>query len=81
MGARAYHCCTDLRLLDLCGSNAGGGGERVLWVAIKALERLCTPSCGIHVVIYTGDGDAKPTEILAKAKVGRDCSLAFACQG
>jgi hypothetical protein len=54
-------------------SNAGGGGERVLWVAIKALEQLCTPARGIHVVIYTGDGDATPAEILAKAKVRCYC--------
>ena len=50
-------------------SNAGGGGERVLWVAIQALERLCVNGATLRVVIYTGDDDATPQAILDKALV------------
>ncbi|XP_054156104.1 GDP-Man:Man(3)GlcNAc(2)-PP-Dol alpha-1,2-mannosyltransferase-like [Oppia nitens] len=45
--------------------NSGGGGERVLWVALRAL-RDKYPDC--HYVVYTGDVEAKPEEILAKAR-------------
>ena len=39
--------------------NAGGGGERVLWAAIKATQKRCPNAI---CVVYTGDHDAtKPT--------------------
>ncbi|EFA05431.1 GDP-Man:Man(3)GlcNAc(2)-PP-Dol alpha-1,2-mannosyltransferase [Tribolium castaneum] len=43
--------------------NAGGGGEKVLWVALQALQRQYTNA---DFFIYTGDIDATPGEILAK---------------
>ncbi|KAI9221349.1 GDP-Man:Man(3)GlcNAc(2)-PP-Dol alpha-1,2-mannosyltransferase [Blastocladiella britannica] len=44
--------------------NAGGGGERVLWCAVRAVQqRYPTVLC----VIYTGDTDATGNEILARA--------------
>lgn len=48
--------------------NSGGGGERVLWVAIKALEALSSPQRRLRVVIFTGDLDASGASILKKAK-------------
>ncbi|ESP04419.1 hypothetical protein LOTGIDRAFT_198678 [Lottia gigantea] len=44
--------------------NAGGGGERVLWTAIKA---LMTKHANIRCIVYTGDIDATPEEIINKA--------------
>ena len=45
--------------------NAGGGGERVLWCAVKAtLARYPAAT----ITIYTGDTEAAPDMILAKAK-------------
>lgn len=45
--------------------NAGGGGERVLWCAIRAIQqRFPAAKC----LIYTGDSDANPEKILARAK-------------
>uniref|UniRef100_UPI00398E96ED GDP-Man:Man(3)GlcNAc(2)-PP-Dol alpha-1,2-mannosyltransferase n=1 Tax=Pristiophorus japonicus TaxID=55135 RepID=UPI00398E96ED len=41
--------------------NAGGGGERVLWCAIRALQKSYKD---IIIVIYTGDQDATGQEIL-----------------
>ncbi|KAK7097661.1 GDP-Man:Man(3)GlcNAc(2)-PP-Dol alpha-1,2-mannosyltransferase-like [Littorina saxatilis] len=52
--------------------NAGGGGERVLWTAIRAIQkRYSTVQC----VVYTGDIDATPTEILARAQQRFNISL------
>lgn len=45
--------------------NAGGGGERVLWVAIRAIQKKY-PS--IHIVVYTGDTDATPEDISQRAR-------------
>lgn len=45
--------------------NAGGGGERVLWCAIEALQSKYSL---IKIVVYTGDIDASPDKILLKAK-------------
>ncbi|KRG06812.1 GDP-Man:Man(3)GlcNAc(2)-PP-Dol alpha-1,2-mannosyltransferase isoform X1 [Drosophila mojavensis] len=45
--------------------NAGGGGERVLWCAVRALQNKYDK---IKIVIYTGDIDATPSSILQKAK-------------
>ncbi|VDK61211.1 unnamed protein product [Onchocerca ochengi] len=48
--------------------NAGGGGERVLWCAINAMQKKYGKK--YRYVIYTGDVDVTPQEILQKAK---DC--------
>ncbi|XP_036670678.3 GDP-Man:Man(3)GlcNAc(2)-PP-Dol alpha-1,2-mannosyltransferase [Drosophila suzukii] len=45
--------------------NAGGGGERVLWCAVKALQDKYQNA---KLIIYTGDIDASPNSILQKAK-------------
>lgn len=45
--------------------NAGGGGERVLWVAIRALQKKYN---NVKIIIYTGDINATPETILRKAK-------------
>lgn len=44
--------------------NAGGGGERVLWVAIKSLQKRYP---NVRCLVYTGDCDADGPEILQKA--------------
>jgi len=44
--------------------NAGGGGERVLWVAVRSIQRRYP---NIQCVVYTGDTEATPEEILTKA--------------
>lgn len=47
--------------------NAGGGGERVLWAAIRATQnRWPNAKC----VVYTGDHDANKDEILQRVEVG-----------
>ncbi len=45
--------------------NAGGGGERVLWCAIQALQ---SEYSSIKIYVYTGDTNASPQEILQKAE-------------
>lgn len=45
--------------------NAGGGGERVLWVAIRSLQQKYE---NVKIIVYTGDVDATKEEILKKAK-------------
>jgi len=47
-------------------SNAGGGGERVLWTAIKAIQETFP-----HVIsiIYSGDTDVTPTQLLDNVQV------------
>ncbi|XP_002065830.3 GDP-Man:Man(3)GlcNAc(2)-PP-Dol alpha-1,2-mannosyltransferase [Drosophila willistoni] len=45
--------------------NAGGGGERVLWCAIRALQNKYD---NIKLIIYTGDIETSPNAILQKAK-------------
>ncbi|KAJ4443320.1 hypothetical protein ANN_04988 [Periplaneta americana] len=45
--------------------NAGGGGERVLWCAIKAMQ---IRYANLKVVVYTGDLDSSPEEILKRAE-------------
>lgn len=47
-------------------SNAGGGGERVLWGAIAFMQRT---QPDVVSVVYTGDVDATKEQILAKVKV------------
>lgn len=49
-------------------SNAGGGGERVLWAAIRATQdRWPKAKC----VVYTGDHDVTKDKILTLVKVRR----------
>ncbi|XP_059668582.1 GDP-Man:Man(3)GlcNAc(2)-PP-Dol alpha-1,2-mannosyltransferase isoform X2 [Cornus florida] len=45
-------------------TNDGGGGERVLWCAVKAIQED-TPH--LHCIIYTGDHDASPESLTARA--------------
>ncbi|XP_043604471.1 GDP-Man:Man(3)GlcNAc(2)-PP-Dol alpha-1,2-mannosyltransferase isoform X3 [Bombus pyrosoma] len=45
--------------------NSGGGGERVLWAAVSAIQTRYPNVC---IVIYTGDLDAHPEQILNKAE-------------
>ncbi|GFN81682.1 GDP-man:man(3)glcnac(2)-pp-dol alpha-1,2-mannosyltransferase [Plakobranchus ocellatus] len=45
--------------------NAGGGGERVLWVAVRSIQKKYP---NIQCVIFSGDTDATPDEILNKAR-------------
>lgn len=45
-------------------TNDGGGGERVLWCAVKAIqEEIPDFDC----VVYTGDHDASPQSLTARA--------------
>ena len=47
-------------------SNAGGGGEKVLWQAVKATQdRYSSCIC----VVYTGDTDASPDQIIQNVEV------------
>ena len=45
--------------------NSGGGGERVLWQAVKVTQARYPAA---KIVIYTGDVDAAPDMILNKAR-------------
>ena len=45
--------------------NAGGGGERVLWAAIKATQKRYPKAI---CVVYTGDHDATKSTILERVK-------------
>ncbi|CDO72210.1 hypothetical protein BN946_scf184970.g62 [Trametes cinnabarina] len=52
--------------------NAGGGGERVLWAAISALQRK-EPE--VVAVVYSGDTDATKEKIIDKVKARFDIEL------
>lgn len=53
-------------------SNAGGGGERVLWAAIRATQqRWPNALC----VVYTGDHDVDKEQILERVEVSFNCSF------
>ncbi|KAG6865199.1 hypothetical protein C0991_004570 [Blastosporella zonata] len=52
--------------------NAGGGGERVLWTAIAALQRT---EPDVVSVVYSGDIDASKSEIISKVKARFDIAL------
>ncbi|RDB14695.1 GDP-Man:Man(3)GlcNAc(2)-PP-Dol alpha-1,2-mannosyltransferase [Hypsizygus marmoreus] len=52
--------------------NAGGGGERVLWTAIAALQRT---EHDVVSVVYSGDVDASKIDIIAKVKARFDITL------
>ncbi|XP_030375395.1 GDP-Man:Man(3)GlcNAc(2)-PP-Dol alpha-1,2-mannosyltransferase [Scaptodrosophila lebanonensis] len=45
--------------------NAGGGGERVLWCAVRTLQNKYD---NIKIIIYTGDIESSPKAILDKAR-------------
>jgi hypothetical protein len=47
-------------------SNAGGGGERVLWAAIRATQ-LQWPRA--KCVVYTGDHEVTKDEMISRVKV------------
>jgi hypothetical protein len=47
-------------------SNAGGGGERVLWTAVSHIQH---EHKDIICVVYSGDVDASKQEIIEKVKV------------
>ena len=48
-----------------CYSNAGGGGERVLWAAIRATQKRWPEAV---CVVYTGDHDVDKAAILKRVK-------------
>ena len=56
-------------------SNAGGGGERVLWLAIKALAALHDEGLPLHIFIYSGDLGLTSEEIIKRAEVRRRAYL------
>ncbi|KAH8156677.1 hypothetical protein CIB48_g11571 [Xylaria polymorpha] len=45
--------------------NAGGGGERVLWAAIRAIQQRWPKA---KIVVYTGDHDVSKDKMLSRAK-------------
>ncbi|KAK9130911.1 hypothetical protein Sjap_011398 [Stephania japonica] len=45
-------------------TNDGGGGERVLWCAVKAIQEEYP---NLDCVVYTGDSDASPQTLIARA--------------
>lgn len=47
-------------------SNAGGGGERVLWTALRDVQRDFS---NVICVVYTGDIEATKEQIISKVKV------------
>ncbi|XP_050502657.1 GDP-Man:Man(3)GlcNAc(2)-PP-Dol alpha-1,2-mannosyltransferase [Diabrotica virgifera virgifera] len=52
--------------------NAGGGGEKVLWVALQALQKKYPKA---EFYIYTGDVEATPEEILDKVRTRLNVNL------
>jgi alpha-1,2-mannosyltransferase len=56
-------------------SNAGGGGERVLWTAIANLQDT---EPDIVSVVYSGDVDATKEDIIDKVKVSQRNMSCFA---
>lgn len=51
---------------QLIYSNAGGGGERVLWTAIKTIQ---TQFPHVISIVYSGDVDVTPEAILESVHV------------
>jgi len=45
-------------------TNDGGGGERVLWCAVRAVQELRP---GLPCAVFTGDADASPEGLAARA--------------
>lgn len=52
-------------------SNAGGGGERVLWAAIRAIQQKWPKA---RIVVYTGDHEVNKDQILSRVKVRKHSS-------
>lgn len=52
--------------------NAGGGGERVLWIGIRAIQQRYN---FVKCLVYTGDQDVNSREILEKARTRFNISL------
>lgn len=50
-------------------SNAGGGGERVLWEALRATQKRWPKAI---CVVYTGDHEVTKTALLERVEVSRD---------
>jgi len=50
-----------------CTSGGGGGGERVLWIGIKALLDS-VPASALHLLIYTCHEDANKEQLFRKVK-------------
>lgn len=55
-------------------SNAGGGGERVLWMAIESIQKTYPNSM---ITIYSGRNDCTDEEILKRAEVCDGSQIAF----
>ncbi len=54
----------------------GGGGERVLWRAVRSLSHLSRElDRPLHVLIYTGDVGVKPEDILSGVSRQFDISI------
>jgi hypothetical protein len=69
---------TDLTKSPHLCSNAGGGGERVLWTAIAHIQRT---EPNIISVVYTGDVDVSKKQIISKAKVSFADARTYRDQG
>lgn len=52
--------------------NAGGGGERVLWIGIRAIQQRYN---FVKCVVYTGDKEVTGSQILEKARARFNISL------
>ena len=55
-----------MHVSDTLHSNAGGGGERVLWAAIKVVQKRWPKAV---CIIYTGDHDIEKTSMLSRVEV------------
>lgn len=53
-------------MLTYSTSNAGGGGERVLWGAIRATQKRWPKA---KCVVYTGDHEVDKVAMLSRVKV------------
>ncbi|KAK6932994.1 ALG11 mannosyltransferase, N-terminal [Dillenia turbinata] len=56
-------------------TNDGGGGERVLWCAVKAIQELRND---LDCVVLTGDHDASPQSLMSRASDRFGVNLIFA---
>lgn len=52
--------------------NAGGGGERVLWIGIRAIQQRYN---FVKCLVYTGDQNVNSSEILEKARTRFNINL------
>ncbi len=58
--------------------DAGGGGERVLWCGVRAIQKKYPAE---KLVIFTGDVDSAPDQIVARAKQRFDIDLSSNING